>query len=403
MEIRPILSALMRSKVSMILIGLQVALTLAIVTNSLFIIGQRLERMDRPSGMNEADTFMIGSNGFGQNFDAKTTLQADLDMIRQLPGVAAVTATNTTPMSNGGWSSGVQLKPDQKQSSAHTAFIFINENGLDTFGVNLVEGRNFRPEEIVDRTSNDRDLPNIILITKALGLKLFPDGDALGKQVYLDDGAPPTTIIGIVEKLQQPWVDSDNIELTVLLPIRMPYGNSTRYLVRAEPGRRDEVMKNVEEKMSAFNSSRIVRSVRSMEEIRRIAYSGDRAMAIILLTVITLLLAITALGIVGMASFWVAQRTKQIGTRRALGATRSDILRYFQTENFIITTLGLIAGAILAYGLSLWLMHNFQSPKLPWFYVPIGFVVLWVLGQIAVLGPAMRASRVPPAVATRSV
>ena len=71
MEIRPILSALMRSKVSMILIGLQVALTLAIVCNALFIIGQRLDHMDRPSGMNEADTFMFGSSGFGQGYDAQ--------------------------------------------------------------------------------------------------------------------------------------------------------------------------------------------------------------------------------------------------------------------------------------------------------------------------------------------
>jgi putative ABC transport system permease protein len=155
--------------------------------------------------------------------------------------------------------------------------------------------------------------------------------------------------------------------------------------------------------MAAFNTSRIVRGVRSLEETRQRAYSGDRAMAIILLTVITCLLAITALGIVGMASFWVAQRTRQIGTRRALGATRGDILRYFQTENFIITTFGLVAGAVLAYAFSLWLMQSYQSPKLPWYYVPVGFLCLWLLGQLAVLGPALRASRVPPAVATRTV
>ncbi len=69
MEIRPIISSLMRSKVAMILIGLQVALTLAIVCNALFIISQRLELMNRPSGMNEADTFAFGSSGFGQGYD----------------------------------------------------------------------------------------------------------------------------------------------------------------------------------------------------------------------------------------------------------------------------------------------------------------------------------------------
>ncbi len=403
MEIRPILSALMRSKVSMILIGLQVALTLAIVTNSLFIIGQRLERMQRPSGMNEADTFVISSSGFGQGFDAFLTEKTDLDVIRQLPGVASMTSINSTPMSNGGWSSGVQLQPNQKTATANTAFYFIDQNGLDTLQLNLVAGRNFEEGEISSADFGDKLEAAQVIMTEALGLKLFPDGDAVGKQVYLDDESPPTTIVGIVTRLQQPWVDAENIEFSSLIPFRMPYGNSTRYMVRAEPGRRDEIMKTVSDALIASNDSRIVGTAKTVEETRKEAYSGDRAMAIILITVITLLLAITALGIVGMASFWVAQRTKQIGTRRALGATRRDILRYFQTENFVITTLGLIVGGILAYALSLWLMQNFQSPRLPWFYVPVGFVVLWLLGQVAVLGPALRASRVPPAVATRSV
>jgi len=219
----------------------------------------------------------------------------------------------------------------------------------------------------------------------------------------MDEDPPTSTIIGIVERLQQPWMSSDTVEYSTFVPVYMPYSNSTRYLVRAEAGRRDEVMKAVEVKLLEANPSRIIGKLRTIENTRKEAYADDRAMAIILSTVIFCLLTITALGIVGMASFWVAQRTKQIGTRRALGATRTDILRYFQTENFIITTMGLIAGGILAYAFSLWLMRTYQSPRLPWYYVPVGFLCLWALGQLAVLGPALRASRVSPAVATRSV
>ncbi len=403
MEIRPILSALMRSKVSMILIGLQVALTLAIVCNALFIIGQRLDRMNRPSGMNETDTFHFGSSGFGQGFDPKATQLADLALLRQMPGVAAVTTTNSVPMSDGGWGSGISLKPQQKTSTAQTTFYLVDSEAINTFGFELVAGRNFKPEEITWTTFGDRVQPPVIIVTRALANKLFPDGDALGKQVYLDEGPPTSTIVGIIARAQEPWVNDENIENATLIPLYMPYGNSTRYLVRAEPGRRDEVMKAVEQKLAEANPSRIISKMHSMEDVRRDAYAGDRAMAIILGAVIFALLGITALGIVGMASFWVAQRTRQIGTRRALGATKFDILRYFQTENFIITTLGLIAGGILAYALSLWMMHTYQAPRLPWYYVPIGFVCLWALGQLAVLGPALRASRVPPAVATRSV
>ncbi len=387
----------------MILIGVQVALTLAIVCNALFIIGQRLDHMGRPSGMNEADTFYVSSSGFGQGFDARAAIREDLAMLRQLPGIASATTTNTVPMSQGGWNLGLSLQPHQKSSTADTAIYIVDEQGLDTFGVKLIAGRDFKPEEVINAKYGDSLRPSVIIVTKAVSDKMFPDGNAVGKSVYLNDDPPTSTIIGIVERTQQPWMDSESIENSTFVPAYMPNANSSRYLIRAEPGRRDEVMKVVEQKLSESNTGRIIGKVRTIEETRQVAYAGDRAMAIILGVVIFSLLAITALGIVGMASFWVAQRTRQIGTRRALGASRADILRYFQTENFIITTFGLIVGAVLAYAFSLWMMQTYQSPRLPWYYVPIGFICLWTLGQLAVLGPAMRASRVPPAVATRSV
>ena len=403
MEIRPILSALMRSKVAMILIGLQVALTLAIVCNALFIIGQRLEHMGRPSGMNESDTFWFGSNGFGQGYDAKVVQKSDLAVLRQLPGVADAAPTNSVPMSEGGWGSGLMLAARQKTPTAETTIYLVDDHAIGTFGTNLVAGRNFKPEEIASLDFGDRLLPKVAIISKALADKMFPDQDPIGKQVFFDQDPPTTTIIGVVDRLQEPWVSSKDIENATFVPAFMPYGNSTRYLVRTEPGRRDEVMKAVEQKMTEANPSRIIGKVRPITQVRSEAYAEDRAMAIILGVVIFCLLTITALGIVGMASFWVAQRTKQIGTRRALGATKFDILRYFQTENFIITTMGLIGGGILAYAFSLYLMKEYEAPRLPWYYVPVGFLCLWALGQLAVLGPALRASRVPPAVATRSV
>ena len=403
MEIRPILSALMRSKVAMILIGLQVALTLAIVCNALFIISERLAHMARPSGMNEADTFWFGSNGFGQGYNAKVVQQSDLAILRQLPGVADAAPTNSVPMSDGGWSTGLSLQARQKTSTAETTIYLVDDHAISTFGTHLVAGRNFKAEEIESVDFGDRLLPKVAIVSKALADKLYPDQDPIGKQVFFDQDPPTTTIIGVVDRLQEPWVSSKDVENATFVPAFMPYGNSTRYLVRTEPGRRDEVMKLVEQKMTEANPSRIIGKVRPITEVRSDAYAEDRAMAIILSVVIFCLLTITALGIVGMASFWVAQRTKQIGTRRALGATRFDILRYFQTENFIITTLGLIGGGILAYAFSLYLMKEYEAPRLPWYYVPVGFICLWILGQLAVLGPALRASRVPPAVATRNV
>ncbi len=136
--------------------------------------------------------------------------------------------------------------------------------------------------------------------------------------------------------------------------------------------------------------------------MRRGFYSRDRSVVWLLVSVCAALLVVTALGIVGLASFWVQQRTKQIGVRRALGATRGQILRYFQLENFILATLGILLGMLLAFGINQLLMSRYELPRLPWQYLPAGAVILWVLGQVAVLGPARRAAAVPPAIATRS-
>ena len=126
-------------------------------------------------------------------------------------------------------------------------------------------------------------------------------------------------------------------------------------------------------------------------------------MAIILSIVISLLIGLTALVIVGLASFHVTQRTRQIGTRRALGARRIDIIRYFLLENWMITTFGAMLGIILTIAVAYWLEVSFQLQRLDWSYLPVGIVVLWILSSLAVLAPARRAAGVPPAVATRSV
>ncbi|MDE1899219.1 MAG: FtsX-like permease family protein, partial [Xanthomonadaceae bacterium] len=131
-------------------------------------------------------------------------------------------------------------------------------------------------------------------------------------------------------------------------------------------------------------------------------FQNDRAMAGILAGVIAALLLTTAFGIAGLASFWVQQRTRQIGVRRALGARRIDILRYFQTENFLLATAGIALGCAAAIGINVWLMTHYAVPRLPIVYLPIGAVALWLLGQLAVLGPARRAARVPPTMAMRA-
>ena len=177
-------------------------------------------------------------------------------------------------------------------------------------------------------------------------------------------------------------------------------------LIWAVSGRRLYLFYN-EQARTAFlaDPSRIInpKRVRTYAQIRAKFFQRDTTMISLLLASALGLLFVTALGITGLANFWVQQRTRTIGIRRAIGATRTDILRYFQTENFLIVSFGVLLGVLLAIGLNLMLMKHYELPRLPLWYLPVGAMVLWLLGQLAVLAPALRASRVQPVVATRSV
>jgi putative ABC transport system permease protein len=162
-------------------------------------------------------------------------------------------------------------------------------------------------------------------------------------------------------------------------------------------------MRMAEEHLSTSNPERVIKWVQPLELFKKHSYLADRNMGIFLATVTGLLLAITSLGIFGLGTFNVSTRTKQIGTRRAVGARRIDILRYFMVQNGLITTAGIILGCLLALGVGYWLSVQYKLPRLDLYYLVGGVLVLWAIGQLAVWQPARRASAVSPSVATRTV
>ncbi|SEV84535.1 FtsX-like permease family protein [Luteibacter sp. 329MFSha] len=404
MQIRPILSALRRHKAGTILIALQIALTLAIVCNALFIVHERVERVSRTTGMNESDVVAIQNRYVGTPASYVPLVKTDIQALRAMPGVEDAYATNAFPLRQGGWSTGVQLKPDGQKDGVQTALYFGDEHALKTLGVQLIAGRNFNAGEITPFNRDDRPAPPQVIVTKKLADKLFPNGDALGKTVYYSKGRP-STIIGIVARLTVPWTDVDFQEMVTIMPLT--FNSSYQiFLVRAKPGQQDAVFRSVAKTLYDVNRMRVLPEkygVRTFEMVRSRAYEKDRGMAILMSVVCAVLLAITAAGIVGLSSFWVGQRRKQIGVRRALGARRSDILSYFMTENFLIALAGVVVGVVLAIGMSQWMFTHFEMQRLSFTYILVGVVALLALGQAAVFAPALKASRVSPVEATRSV
>ena len=406
MDIRPILSTLRRHKTAAALIVLEVALSCAIICNAVFLISTRLQRMDRPTGMADSELVRINIAGIGDDEKAGELAQRDVAALRALPGVKAATALNHVPFDNSSWNSSVSLKPAQPMPNLNTA-VYLGEHLIDTLGLTLVEGRDFAAEEYVDwealsEPDSKLTLPTVI-VSRAVAQKLFPGESAIGKLVYSwnrDD--IPHRVVGVVETLIRPNDNGGAAEsgFSIILPVRnVSFG---RFALRTEPGRRAEVQAAAVAALERNSARRIILRQDPFTDVIAKYYRQDRSMAWLLVAVCVLLLVVTALGIVGLASFWVQQRTKQIGVRRALGATRSQVLRYFQTENFLLATIGIALGMLGAFGLNQLLMQHYELPRLPLLYLPAGAVVLWGLGQLSVLGPALRAAAVPPAVATRT-
>jgi putative ABC transport system permease protein len=274
-------------------------------------------------------------------------------------------------------------------------------------GLQLVEGRDFLPNEVLEVDSNvSKEFPKVAIITRTLGEMLWPGATSfVGKEMLNGTGSDANAlrIVGVVERLQTPSAQIDaKGEQSFIIPARTTGDAAYGYAVRAEPGQIDRVMKDTETALRNASPEPIIVKTKTLTEFRTARYRADKALAWMLVTVSVLLLLITASGIVGMASLWVTQRRKQIGVRRALGARRIDILRYFITENIMITSTGVAAGVLLALGLNQLIVSKLEMARLPVSYLAIGAGVFWALGILAVYGPAWRAASISPATATRT-
>ncbi len=402
LEIKPILSALLRHKSSTLLIILQIAITFAVVVNSTSIIKERIELMSRDTGLVNDRLITFNVNAFGDDYDHESNLRADLELLRSLPGVVSVAPMNQIPLSGSGDSSGVAGSQEAVDNLEMTgAGMFHGDSDMiNTLGVKLAAGRLFTPEEIT--YSRGRADVKSVIITQALADQIYPEGNALGNTLFMG-GELKMTIVGIVEHMSGSWPSWSNFNYNVLTPF-VPLRDFQRYLIQAEDQETvTRLLGEVEKLLIDRNRQRVITNVRSMDELIDRIYADDAAMTTILWVVVILLVLITALGIVGIVSFNVNQRVKQIGTRRALGATRMDILRYFVTENILITSLGLFVGITLTIGFNVFLAEQFEMPEFNWNLIPVGVIIMFFIGIVSVWLPARRASKVSPAIATQSI
>lgn len=412
MEIRPIISTLLRQRTGPLLVALQVAISLAILANALFIVQERLAVSQRPSGIESEHevgyVFVAPLKRLSHN-ESLAAQRRDVDTLAALPGVASVALTSQMPMSTSGSSSSVRRSADQARETA-AASTYIGQPGLvATLGLRLVEGRDLAEGDLVERDPQTmaftENFPHTAIVTRPLAKALFPEAATFaGKTFYFgaDESARPVRIAGVVETLKTHQAGSTiSGGYSVILAARTSSAFA-RYAIRAEPGQLDRVLALASETLRKTAEAPVILSSRTVLEDRKNRYRNERAMAWMLIAISVLLLLVTVSGIVGMTTLRVAQRRKQIGVRRALGARWRDILRYFIVENLLITTGGIAAGLLLAVALNRVLIAQLGLARLPLEYLAYGAAALWLLGIAAVYGPASRAASISPALATRT-
>ncbi len=422
LELGPIFRAMRRNKARFGLIALEVALTLAVVVNCVALIVDARRQMSRPSGFDDENLLVVNWTPFDAAFREegyrKNVVDADLAALRATPGVRAVAATRLMPWIGGG--SSQEMRPIGSNGAMLRTQVYPTDHGLvDTLGVQLVEGRVFTPEEVERDTRRtielfaserargpdgqplDKFLQEVV-ITRAWGEHLFGPRESYLGAMFEDSDTDQYRVIGVIDRFYNPYAWDIGEYAVFFANIGASYEAGSRYMVRAEPGQAGPLMRRLEDTLTGTNAMRQVR-VERVADIRHNHFGAQRMVAILMGLVAALLVLVTALGIVGVTSFLVTERTRQIGTRRALGATMFDILRYFLIENWLVTTIGIAAGAGLAVGLNVALLSAVEGARLGAGTVVLGAVVLWLLGLGSALVPALRAARTSPAVATRSV
>ena len=405
MEIRPILASLRKHRIPALLIVLEIALACAVLCNAVFMISRRIADIRVPDAIDERGLSIAYVNGNDPE-QAASDIPRDLQFLRGVGGVKAVAAINSLPLSKNDWTTTLSTTPDQQLSAktgVNAAEYFYTRGGEQALGLRLLRGRWFNDEEYANSTLGDSFMPtaHVMIVTDSLATRMWHGQSALGKQAYVDKLS--YTVVGVVAdvlRAARPKGGADSFYYSAFFPLSESKGLNY-YVMRSVPNDRQRVVRAAVDGLGKLSPIAVVKGL-TFSELRDKYFADTRSMAWLLVLVCVVMLAVTGFGIVGLTSFWVGQRRRQIGIRRAIGATRGHILSYFRTENFLLSTVGVLLGMALAYGINLYLMQHYELARMPWYYLPGGAIALWLLGQLAVLGPARRAAAVPPVVATRS-
>jgi len=320
------------------------------------------------------------------------------EALGSLPGVTSVAVGDGFPLDRSGNFGRVAPLdwPDEVESRVAVEFTRVTEDFFQVIGAPLLQGRAFRPG---DDTSSEP----VVIITRGLADRFWPGASALGERLLWPAGseaATPRTVVGVVGPVASSRVAEDWPQ--VFLPLRQGYTPNLALVLRtvtdvsalADPFR--EVFRSVDPGLPLprlLPGEAIV--ARATRDQRATGTLGGGLGLVVLL--------LSAMGVYGVVSLAVTHRTREIGLRMAMGATRGEIVRRVLVDALRLSAPGMVVGALLAAGTAAAMRSMLlgMSPLDPISFLSAGGLLLLVV-LAAGLGPALRASGIQPVKALKS-
>lgn len=397
----PMIRALTKHRLPVFLIIMEVALACGVVINTLHLLSEYIDHVSVQTGIETNEVAWLQSSGVVSGTTPAVAADTDLAALQRAPNVIHAAIVSALPLTD---TSAYSFKvasagQDLVSGATSSGMYFWGRGAMSALGVRLVSGRDFAAQEYVEYSFfGTTPPPTSVLITKALATRLFGADSAVGKRIRLQlNGDPTAIVVGVIDQLVSPSLHYQTKDgFNVIFPVRHVSGGI--FIVRARAGQEDAALASAKAALYATNPSRILTHAERFKVTENDYFRGDRSMVWTLSLLTGCLALLTAVGIVSISNYWVVQRRRSIGIRRALGARRSEIVRYFLIENLAIVFPGALLGLMGAIGLNVVMMHWFEVSQLPIWWLPIGLILLLVIGQVAVLLPALRASKICPSV-----
>jgi putative ABC transport system permease protein len=404
MDIKPIFLSLKQNKFMTILMVIQIAFTMGVLSSSVLVATETLREWGMPSGIPHEDIIRISPEFFDETQDIAQALVKDIERVKSMPNVINIAPSNAVPFTAENMIN-VYLTAEEDAQEYKTVVFHSDENIFDVLQLSLIDGRLLTASDVI-RGANDTTLENAsqVMISQDMATALFGDQSAIGQTIWLAKNSNPVRVVGTYSNFMVgERLNARGKSYQSIMRPQVKWGQSHQpnYLIRVESGKGTAMMEDI---IDVFyqERGRYINSSELLKRTQKRMYDGRGSRALTMLVISLTLLIITGLGMTGLTAFQVTQKSKQIGTRRALGAKKSDIMRYFLTENSIITLMGLLIGILvtlmITFELSEQASQNFMNVSV----LLLTGLVMWIVNILAVWFPAKRAANIAPAIVTRS-